>query len=71
MATERFLHMRLTREDCATLDALVAKVNRDDGLRRGRRFPHVGKPLGNYSQSDVVRLAIAEALSRREAAAPA
>ena len=62
--------MRLTREDCATLDALVAKVNRDDGLR-GRRFPHVGKPLGSYSQSDVVRLAIAEALSRRREAAPA
>ncbi len=70
MATERFLHMRLTREDCATLDALVAQVNRDEELR-GRKFPHVGKPLGSYSQSDVVRLAIAEALSRREAAAPA
>ncbi|MCY4222075.1 MAG: hypothetical protein OXC25_13650, partial [Thiotrichales bacterium] len=64
MATERFLHMRLSREDCATLDTLVAQVNSDEGLR-GRRFPHVGKPLGHYSQSDVVRLAIAEALLRR------
>ena len=61
MATERFLHMRLSREDCANLDALVARMNSDEGLR-GRRLPHVGKPLGHYSQSDVVRLAIAEAL---------
>ncbi len=64
MATERFLHMRLSREDCANLDALVARVNRDDELR-GNRQPHVGKPRDHHSQSDVVRLAIAEALLRR------
>ena len=64
MATERFLHMRLTREDCATLDELVARVNRDDELR-GNRQPHVGRLRGQHSQSDVVRLAIAEALLRR------
>ena len=64
MATERFLHMRLSREDCATLDALVDRVNRDDALR-GNRQPHVGKPHDHHNQSDVVRLAIAEALLRR------
>jgi len=64
MATERFLHMRLTREDCATLDALIDRVNRDDGLN-GSRLPHVGKPRHHHSRSDVVRLAIAEALLRR------
>ncbi|MCY4285395.1 MAG: hypothetical protein OXC65_08605, partial [Thiotrichales bacterium] len=64
MATERFLHMRLSREDCATLDALVDRVNRDDGLK-GKRQPHFGKPRDHHSQSDVVRLAIAEALLRR------
>jgi len=56
--------MRLSREDCATLDALVDRVNRDDGLK-GKRQPHIGKPRDHHSQSDVVRLAIAEALLRR------
>ena len=67
MATERFLHMRLTREDCATLDALVDRVNRDDAPegKRHERQPHIGKPRDHHSQSDVVRLAIAEALLRR------
>ena len=64
MATKRYLHMRLSHQDCANLDALVDRVNRDDAPR-GNRQPHVGKPLGHYSQSDVVRLAIAEALIRR------
>jgi len=63
MATERFLHMRLSREDCANLDALVAKVNRDDEPRDNRQ-PYVGR-LRDHSQSDVVRLAIVEALVRR------
>jgi len=60
MATERFLHMRLTREDCATLDALVAKVNRD----RSRGEGDLGF-LAPRTQSDIVRLAIVEALKRR------
>ncbi|MCY4220299.1 MAG: hypothetical protein OXC65_08495 [Thiotrichales bacterium] len=69
MATERFLHMRLSREDCATLDALVDRVNREAGLR-GKKLPRVGKSRDYHSQdyhsqSDVVRLAIAEALLRR------
>ena len=64
MATERFLHMRLTREDCATLDALVDRVNREAGLR-GKKPPRIGKFRDYQSQSDVVRLAIAEALLRR------
>ncbi len=64
MATERFLHMRLTREDCALLDALVDRVNRDDAPR-GARYRHVGKPRDHHTRSDVVRLAIAEALLRR------
>ena len=64
MPTERFLHMRLSREDCANLDALVARVNRDNTPRGNRQLP-VGKPRDQHSQSDVVRLAIAEALLRR------
>ncbi|MCY4284909.1 MAG: hypothetical protein OXC65_06130 [Thiotrichales bacterium] len=64
MATERFLHMRLSREDCAALDALVERVNRGEALGT-TRDPHVGKPRYRRSQSDVVRLAIAEALLRR------
>ena len=64
MATERFLHMRLSPEDCANLDALVDRVNRGGELKDDRR-PHVGKPRQQYSQSDVVRQAIAEALLRR------
>jgi len=64
MATERFLHMRLTQEDCALLDALVDRVNRDDPTR-GARHRHVGKPRDHHTRSDVVRLAIAEALLRR------
>jgi len=64
MATERFLHMRLSREDCANLDALLDRVNRDEGLN-DKRLPHVGRPRHHHSQSDVVRLAIAEALLRR------
>ena len=34
MATERFLHMRLSREDCANLDALVERMKL--GRRRER-----------------------------------
>jgi len=64
MATKRFLHMRLTQEDCALLDALVDRVNHDDGLREKLR-PHVGRPRNRQNRSDVVRLAIAEALLRR------
>ncbi|MCY4350444.1 MAG: hypothetical protein OXC25_11420 [Thiotrichales bacterium] len=64
MATERFLHMRLSREDCANLDALVERMNRDEKPANGRP-PHVGRPRQHHSQSDVVRLAIAEALLRR------
>ena len=64
MATERFLHMRLSREDCANLDALVERVNRDEKSANGRQ-PHIEKPRDYQSQSDVVRLAIAEALLRR------
>ena len=64
MPTERFLHMRLSREDCANLDALVARVNRDENSANGRQ-PHIEKPRDYHSQSDVVRLAIAEALLRR------
>jgi len=64
MATERFLHMRLTREDCELLDALVERVNQSNGIQ-GKRRPHVGKPRDRHSRSDVVRLAIAEALLKR------
>ena len=64
MATERFLHMRLSRQDCANLDALIDRVNRDDELR-DKRQTHIEKPRDYHSQSDVVRLAIAEALLRR------
>ena len=63
MATERFLHMRLTREDCALLDALVVRVNHDD-VPEGNGHTHDGRQRGR-TQSDVVRLAIAEALLRR------
>jgi len=62
MATERFLHMRLSRQDCANLDALVDRVNREEGeggARLNRMTPRA------QTQSDVVRLAIAEALLRR------
>ena len=62
MATERFLHMRLSRQDCANLDALVDRVNREEGWEGGslsRVTPRA------QTQSDVVRLAIAEALLRR------
>ncbi len=62
MATERFLHMRLTREDSALLDALVVRVNDDDP--DGRKHAHRGQPR-HRTRSDVVRLAIAEALLRR------
>jgi len=64
MATKRFLHMRLSPEDCANLDALVDRVNRGEALKDYRQ-PHVEKPRPQYSQSDVVRQAIAEALLRR------
>ena len=62
MATERFLHMRLSRQDCANLDALVDRVNREEGWEGGslsRVTPRA------QTQNDVVRLAIAEALLRR------
>ena len=62
MATKRFLHMRLSRQDCANLDALVARVNREEGeggTSLNRMTPRA------QTQSDVVRLAIAEALLRR------
>jgi len=62
MATERFLHMRLSREDCATLDALVDRVNREEP-EKGRLEYHLTP--SPRTQSDVVRLAIAEALLRR------
>jgi len=62
MATERFLHMRLSRQDCANLDALVDRVNREEGeggASLNRMTPRA------QTRSDVVRLAIAEALLRR------
>jgi len=62
MATERFLHMRLSREDCATLDALMDRVNREEP-EKGRFEYRMTPPT--RTQSDVVRLAIAEALLRR------
>jgi len=62
MATEKFLHMRLSREDCALLDALVVRVN--DDHPEGRKHTHPGQPR-HRTRSDVVRLAIAEALLRR------
>jgi len=64
MAIGRFLHMRLSDEDSENLDALVDRMNRDEGMK-GKRPPHVGKPRDHYSRSDVVRLAIEEALLRR------
>ena len=60
MATERFLHMRLSRQDCENLDALVDRVNRE----RSRGKGGLGS-LAPRTQSDIVRLAIAEALLRR------
>jgi len=39
-------------------------VNRDDELK-DKRHSHIEKPRDHRSQSDVVRLAIAEALLRR------
>jgi len=64
MATERFLHMRLSREDCANLDALVDRVNQEEPAKRGRLECRV-MVSPSRTQSDVVRLAIAEALLRR------
>ena len=64
MATERYLHMRLSREDCENLDALVDRVNRDEAL--GGKGPScIVRSPRHHCQSDVVRLAIAEALLRR------
>ena len=65
MATERFLHMRLSREDCANLDELVGRVNRDEALGATGLSCIVKSPRRHHCQSDVVRLAIAEALLRR------
>ena len=62
MATERFLHMRLSREDCANLDALMDRVNRECGPRDRLPYRWTQPP---QTRSDVVRLAIAEALLRR------
>ncbi len=62
MATARFLHMRLSQEDCALLDALVVRVNDNDP--ESNKHPHPGPPRYR-TRSDVVRLAIAEALLRR------
>ncbi len=62
MATERFLHMRLTREDCANLDALVERVNREEP-EKGRLECRMTPPT--RTMSDVVRIAIAEALLKR------
>ncbi len=62
MATERFLHMRLSREDCANLDALVDRVNRE---APGKERLECWVTPRIQTQSDVVRLAIAEALLRR------
>jgi len=62
MTTERFLHMRLSREDCANLDALVDRVSRE-APEKGQMDCRM-TPLAR-TQSDVVRLAIAEALLRR------
>ncbi len=64
MATERFLHMRLTREDCDKLDALVDRVVRD--MEGDRKFLREGC-LRRYTRSDVVKMAIEEALLKREA----
>jgi len=62
MATKRFLHMRLSRQDCANLDALVERVNLEEG-EGGSRLSRMTARA--QTQSDVVRLAIAEALLRR------
>jgi len=62
MATERFLHMRLSREDCANLDALVARVSGEHPEKSQLECRMTPPPR---TQSDVVRLAIAEALLRR------
>jgi len=62
MATERFLHMRLSRQDCANLDALVDRVNREEG-EGGTSLNRM--TARTQTRSDVVRLAIAEALLRR------
>jgi len=64
VATKRFLHMRLTPEDCNLLDLLVERVNEDEELKAKKR-PHAGRPPSHFSQSDVVRIAVAEALLRR------
>ena len=53
--TERFLHMRLTGEDCARLDTLTRVMN-EAVAPGGRRF----------TQSDVVRMAVQETLERRK-----
>jgi len=62
MATEKFLHMRLTPEDSALLDALVMRMNFDttEGSRHGQ-----GAHRRQPTKSDAVRRAIAEALLRR------
>ncbi len=62
MATERFLHMRLSREDCANLDALVERMSWDGAEKEQPERRAMQRPR---TQSDVVRLAIAEALLRR------
>ncbi|MCY4283791.1 MAG: hypothetical protein OXC65_00435 [Thiotrichales bacterium] len=62
MATARFLHMRLSQDDCDLLDALVVRVNDNDA--EDDKDPYPGPPRYR-TQSDVVRLAIAEALLRR------
>jgi len=63
MATEKFLHMRMTREDCDNLDALLNEVQRD--MHGDRKFLH-GGCLRRYTRSDVVKMAIAEALLKRQ-----
>jgi len=67
MRTERFLHMQLSREDCANLDALVERMNSEPPPPKGRLECRITPPP--RTQSDVVRLAIEEALSRRCGAA--
>jgi len=63
MATERYLHMRLSREDCANLDALMDRVNQEEPAKKG--WPEYRMATRTQTQSDVVRLAIAEALLKR------
>ncbi len=62
MATQRFLHMRMTQEDCAILDALIEEVRGD--MKGAKRLLYGGS-LRRYTRSDVVKMAISEALIRR------